>query len=112
MKTQIESVSFQKTETDMQTNLIQLTKHAKGRMQHRGYNKQHLATILHYADKFENAGRGAERIYISKRYGERLVKHGRITAKQLSHVKNTVLVMDGDSVITIHKHTRRLRRIK
>lgn len=95
----------------MQTEFLDITRYARLRIQNRGCSTKMIDTIFRYADRYELAGSGSERVYISKRRGHELVRSGRQSGKDFTRVKNKVLILTDNMVVTVFVKTRRFKRV-
>lgn len=94
----------------MLTHTLDITKHATTRMQQRGVKDTIMDLLFEHADCWEDAGGGCERVYLSKRQGQRLVKAKIITADILFRLKRLCLIINDNTIITTFHKTHRARR--
>lgn len=89
---------------------LDITKHATTRMQQRGIREIYMDFLLKYADCWEYAGGGSERVYISSREFNRLEAAGVIPVDILSRIRRLCLIIKDNMVVTTLHKTRRMRR--
>jgi len=94
----------------MTKQALNLTKHATTRMQQRGIRGVYMDYLFKYADRYEYAGGGSERIYISSREFNCLNTAGVIPADILSKIRNLCVIVKDNVVVTAMHKTQRARR--
>lgn len=94
----------------MQHNDLTLSKHANYRMRTRGISQRHVDFVLHYADRWEPAGRGAERVYLSSDACRRLAGRRDLGHNALEKARRVCVIVKDDLVITTMHRTRRFKR--
>jgi len=77
----------------------------------RGISQVQIDLILFYSDQVEYAGSGAERLSISKSLGPKLVGLGTISAKEYGRIKDIVLIVAGNDLLTVFHRYGRLKRL-
>jgi hypothetical protein len=95
----------------MQIETLYHTNHSSIRMCQRGISQAQIELILLYSDQIEYAGSGAERLSVSKKLGPKLVKSGAISAKDYGRIKDIVLIVAGNDLLTIFHRYGRLKRL-
>jgi len=94
----------------MTKQTLNLTKHATTRMQQRGIRSIYMDYLFKYADRYEYAGSGSERVYISTREFNYLYNAGVIPADILSKIRNLCVIIKDNVVVTAMHKTHRTRR--
>lgn len=94
----------------MTIQTIDITKHATTRMQQRGIRGIYMDYLFRYADCYEYAGGGSERVYISSREFKYLDEAGVIPADVLSKIRRLCLIVKDNMVVTAMHKTHRSRR--
>jgi hypothetical protein len=91
---------------------MELTRHARTRMQQRGINAAALGALLDYG-RVAPAGGGRDIVYFDKRARARLARAGAVApAKaEAQSTSKTYAILDADgTVITVGHRTRRIPR--
>ena len=90
---------------------MDLTRHARARMQQRGIDAAALGALLDYG-RVARAGRGVEIVYFDKRARERLKRATAVSPAKagVQRVCNSYAIVASDgTVITVGHRTRRLK---
>ena len=89
---------------------MDLTRHARARMQQRGINAAALDALLDYG-RVARAGRGRDIVYFDSRTRARLVRAHAVAVPEAERVcKSYAIVASDGTVITVGHRTRRINR--
>ena len=89
---------------------MELTRHARARMQQRGIDAAALGALLDYG-RVARAGRGVDIVYFDKRARQRLAREHAVAAPEAERVCNSYAIVASDgTVITVGHRTRRIPR--
>ena len=89
---------------------MDLTRHARTRMQQRGINAAALGALLDYG-RVAPAGGGRDIIYFDKRARQRLAREHAVATAEAERVCRSYAIVEPDgTVITVGHRTRRIPR--
>ena len=89
---------------------MELTRHARTRMQQRGIDAAALDALLDFG-RIIPAGGGCDIVYFDKRARERLAREQALAAPEADRVCKSYAILASDgSVITVGHRTRRINR--
>ena len=89
---------------------MELTRHARARMQQRGIDAAALDALLDFG-RIARAGRGRDIVYFDKRARLRLAHANAVAAPEADRVcKSYAIVASDGTVITVGHRTRRIPR--
>ena len=89
---------------------MDLTRHARARMQQRGIAAAALGALLDYG-RVARAGRGVDIVYFDKRARQGLAREHVVAAPEAERVCNSYAIVASDgTVITVGHRTRRIPR--
>jgi len=83
---------------------INLTSHAKLRINQRGLKKAVIHAVYEHADVELQVGGNCCRLYISSRELRRLVTDGILAAYMAERCKNVMLIESGGDLVTAYRH--------